>query len=198
LSDQADQDVALQSAYVAVAEKLAERICVAEDALRQVVNKPANPLNWVGCEVATMQIRLVCELLLLGSTVAHLKEGQQTLSEKKWRPKDAFFQLDKISEHPLPIPIKVELNKNGEGQHHVDPISKPVPFDALAEIYGRCGDLLHVPTAKQAFDGKLPEFDVELLTRWIEGFKKLVCAHVLMLPKREIDLDKYPEFGLLP
>lgn len=174
------------SLYAPVAEAICQRILIAEDALRQVEADSKSPLAFVSCEVAVLQIRTLCELFLLGSTSAHLLEAGLEISDNKWRPKDAFQQLDKLSEHPLPLPVKVELHKNGEGRHHITPKSRPITFDALSMIYGMCGDLLHVPTTRQVLRGRLPEFDLALLWRWVGGFRELAMAHALMLPDRNI------------
>ncbi|MFA6220055.1 MAG: hypothetical protein WC692_09805 [Erythrobacter sp.] len=120
--------------------------------------------------------------------MAHLAEAGMAISDKKWRPKDAFLELSQVNEHPLPMPIEIQLNKHGQGKHHIAPISQPVEFSVLAKVYGTCGDLLHVPTAKQVFTSKLPAFGIGVLEAWINGFKRIAMAHALMLPKREIIL----------
>lgn len=213
------------SLYVPVAEAICRRILIAEDALRQVEADPKSPLAFVGCEVAVLQIRMLCELFLLGSTAAHLLEAGIEISDNRWRPKDSFQQLDKLSDHPLPLPIEIQLNKNGEGLHHVTPKSQPIKFEALALIYGKCGDLLHVPTTRQVLRARLPEFDLALLWRWLAGFRERASAHALMLPERKVivlciwsgdpasppevfrlnaagestlDIKSYAEFALLP
>jgi hypothetical protein len=179
-----DQDE-VRSSYVAVANALAMRTTIAEDALAQVRAGANTPLNLASCELATLQLRLLCEIYLLGSQLAHLEDAGANLSDKKWRPVDAFAQLEGLSEHPLPVPVEVKLNANGPGKHEIDPKSQPIPFPDLSEIYGRCGDLLHVPTIKQVQKGRLPEFDVEMLSKWVGAFKELTMAHALMLPERK-------------
>jgi hypothetical protein len=164
------------------------RVLIAEDALDQVKGNPNNPTNIAGCELAALQLRLICELCLVGSQLAHLEDAGAKLSETKWRPVDAFAQLKGLSEHPLPMPVEVRLNARGPGEHQIEPKAQPIPFSDISEIYGRCGDLLHVPTIKQVLKGRLPEFDVERLSSWVAAFKELARAHVLMLPERKIIL----------
>lgn len=215
----------VESLYLPVVESIVQRILIAEDALRQVEADSKNPISFVGCEVAVLQIRMICELLLTGSTAALLHEAGIKVSDTKWRPKDAFLELAKVSPHPLQVPISIELNKHGEGQHHIVPKSQPIRFEALSEIYGRCGDLLHVPTVRQIVAARLPEFDVSMLRRWLGGLKEIAMAHALMLPERQVvmlalwsgdtaskpeafrldaagpstlNMAAYPEFSLLP
>jgi hypothetical protein len=216
---------AVESLYLPVVESIVQRILIAEDALRQVESDSANAIMFVGCEVAVLQIRMICELLLVGSTAAHLHEAGVSISATKWRPKDAFLELAKVNAHPLQVPVAIELHKNGIGQHHIIPKSQPLKFEALSEIYGRCGDLLHVPTVRQISEARLPEFDLGVLWRWLNGFREITMAHTLMLPERQIimlaiwsgdpqskpeayrldaagpstfDIHAYPEFSLLP
>lgn len=175
-----------ETIYLLVMEDAVRRLGVAADALRQVRANPSNANNFAGCEVAAIQIRKVCEALVLGVTACHMIDDKHVVSDRKWRPKDAFQELEQINEHPLPVPVEVILDHAGPGQHHVVPQSKPMPFSTLSRIYGICGDLLHVPTLRQVVKGRLPEFDVPLLLDWIGGFSALVRGHALMLPKREI------------
>ena len=180
------QNIAVESLYLPVVESITQRIGIAEDAIVQVETNPSNPLNFVGCEVAVLQLRMICELILLGSTAAHLHEAGIDISDSKWRPKDAFFELSKISEHPLPIPVEVQIDRFGPGRHHLVPKSQPIPFAALSKIYGICGDLLHAPSVRQIRGNRLPEFDVAQISSWLKGFREIVMAHALMLPEREI------------
>ena len=198
-------DEAFESAYPAVMEDVARRIIAAEKSLAEVSENHGHPFAWVGCEVAVVQLRKICELFLLGSTIAHLEDGQADLDAKKWRPKDAFIQLEGASEHGTQLPVEIQFDHNGPGAHHITPKSGPMSYQALKVIYGICGDLLHVPTAQQVFKGKLPSFDVDQLTRWLAGLKELAQAHVLMLPHRKRvylcfwdgSLEKSPELVLL-
>lgn len=213
----------IDSAYPPVIESIARRISAAEDALDEVRCNPDHPQNWISCELATLQIRMICELLLLGSTLAHLKEGGKELDDRKWRPKEAFGQLDRINAHPLQVPV--EVLRTDQGGPQISPISKPLPFEAISKVYGICGDLLHVPTARQVLKASLPVYDVEQLQKWLAGLKRVIVSHALMLPERKkvllsiwsglpdetpkcfllnamgestLDLNQYPDFDLLP
>ena len=174
----------LESAYPSVMEDFARRVLVAENALDEVLKNPGHENNWTSCELAVVQIRKICELVLLGSTLAHLDHGEM-VDDRKWRPKDVFAELDQVNEHPLPIPITIEIDKNGPGAHHANPTSKPLTIASLSRVYGVCGDLLHVPSARQVIKEKLPTFDVGLLLEWLDGLRWLLIGHALMLPHRQ-------------
>lgn len=179
---------ASDSLYGPVVEGIAQRILAAEEAISLVSANSQDSVAYLGCEVAVLQIRMICELLLVGSTAAHLNEGGVSLDAGKWRPKDSFYELSKVNAHPLQIPVKVSFDQNGSGQHRIEPTSQPIEFSAVSEIYGKCGDLLHIPSVKQIVDRRLPEFDIALINRWIGGLKEIAMGHVLMLPERKVVL----------
>lgn len=215
----------VESLYLPVVKAIVLRLKIANQALLRLEAHHDNPSAIGDCEIAILQLRLICELLLLGSAAAHLHEGGREINDNKWRPKDSFNELRRLSEHPLQLPVKIELHKNGQGQHHIDPISQPLPFEALNEIYGRCGDLLHVPTIRQVVGRRIPVFDLDLVRKWLNGFRVIAMGHALMLPEREtimlclwtgeeatepeafrldglgpstLNISSYPEFKLLP
>jgi len=174
------------SSYSVAIKTIAMRILAAEKVMNELVENPEDPFALQRCELAVLQIRLVCELLMLGCQMAHLEDAGAEIANNKWRPVDAYAQLKDLSEHPLPMPVAIEYNKNGMGQHHIKPLSKPIPFAAISRLYGVCGDLLHAPTIKKVLSGKLPEFDVGLLRHWLGELRQLIGAHALMLPERKI------------
>lgn len=176
----------VQSSYSVAIKAIAMRLLAAEKTLDELVKNPDDPFALQGCELAVLQIRIVCELLMLGCQMAHLEDAGAEIANNKWRPVDAYAQLRDLSEHPLPMPVSVEYHKHGEGRHHIEPLAKPIPFAAISRLYGVCGDFLHAPTIKKVLSDKIPEFDVGLLRRWLAELKQLIGAHALMLPGRNI------------
>jgi len=179
---------AVESLYLPVLEAIVARLSVTGGALDHIEQNWADGSAYQACELVTLNLRLVCELILLGSVAAHVHDAGLSLSDTKWRPKDAFAELAKVNEHPLPFPIALHLNKNGIGQHHADPVSQPISYVALSRVYGVCSDLLHAPTLRSVVDGRLPSFDVAQLRQWHTGFMEIMKAHALMLPERKIIL----------
>jgi hypothetical protein len=176
------------SAYLPTCVAIVERLGIAHAAYVEAVNNPSAFTASYDCERAALQLRLICELLLLGSTASHILDGGVEVTDTEWRPKNSFHNLRQFSEHPLPLPVSVHYDKNGPGQHHIEPLSKPIDFGRLSQIYGICGDLLHVPTLRQVLHDRKPEFDLDRLGRWLKGVGELMRAHTLMLPERKIIL----------
>lgn len=178
--------LAIDSEYPRVMKSITDRIVASSVAMDAMEKSPASPHNWAHLDFVTLQVRKICELILLGSSLAHLREGKSDIDPRKWRPKDAFAQLKKLSEHPLPIPLASQVSVHATGAKQLMPASKPMPFSVLSEIYGHCGDLLHVPSAEKVLEERITPFDWTRFRRWVDGFSRLVSGHVLMLPS----LDK--------
>ena len=178
----------VESDYPVVMQDILRRLTAAEESLREMIEDSDHPNVWKNVDFVGLQVRKVCELFLLGSSLAHLREGGAEFDSSKWHPKDAFRELAKLNEHPLPVPVTIELHKNGPGQHHASPVSKPIPFEVLAGIYGMCGNVVHIPSAKKVLKGSPLPFDAGHLRKWIEGFLRLLMSHVLFLPEFKIGI----------
>ena len=177
------REIDLKEAYPSVASEITKRISACQTALQKVLSEPKSNKAWIEADFITLQVRKICEMILLGSIFAHLWDGHNNLDLTKWHPKEMFQQLDGLNEFPLLIPIELELCTLGE-QRQIMPTSKPLPFDIIASIYGRCNDLLHAPTASKVIKGKIQPFDTAKFQTWVDGFGRLMAGHVLMLPER--------------
>lgn len=177
-----NQSRELDSEYPRVTRSIAERLVASSTAMDAIEKSPESSDNWMHLDFVTLQVRKVCELLLLGSSLAHLREGNAELDPRKWRPKDAFAQLNKLSQHALPIPLSPMINQHPSGAKQILPASKPLPYSVLSEIYGHCGDLLHVPSAEKVLSERITPFDCSKFRRWVDGFTRLMSGHVVMLP----------------
>jgi hypothetical protein len=205
-------------------ENAVSRLVAAEQCHEELTCNPTHPESWKNCDFIALQLRKLCELMLLGSTLAHWREGTAEINPKKWRPKEAFGELSQLSNHPLQVPVTIQLHEGAQGEHHAEPVSKGMPFDTLHAIYGLCGDLLHVPSAKKVAAGAIPPFDAALFKSWMDGFRRLLQGHALLLPGIQLillctwsgspteppevfllsatgpttlDMSQYPEFNLL-
>ena len=168
-------------------DSIASRLGACRDSIRAIEqsiieNEPDRPDNWIQLDLVSLQVRKICELFLLGSMLAHLGEGKAEIDPRKWRPKDAFAQLNQVNVHPLPVPLLPDLIDQGSGVRQLQPASRPMPFAVLSSIYGHCGDLLHVPSAEKVLSERVTPFDIRKFKGWTEGFAQILAAHVLMLP----------------
>lgn len=167
--------------YPTVMNSIAGRLLASHQLLCLMEEQPKHECNWLRLDSVALQVRKVCELFLLGSTLAHLQEGSE-LDPKKWQPKDAFAELHKFNPNPLPLPLSTTLRVLPHGSKQFVPASKPIPIAVLTAVYGQCGNILHVPTASKILDEKVAPFDWNKYRRWVDGFSQLLAAHLLLLP----------------
>lgn len=166
--------------YPTVMGTLIYRLAASDCLLDLIQSNPDDQENWVRIDSVALQVRKACELFLLGSTLAHLQDGSE-LDPKHWHPKDAFNEIKKFNEYPLPLPLEPDLRIVGQHRQFV-PASKPMPFSVLSSIYGQCSNILHVPTAYKVLEEKVPHFDWNKYRGWVDGFIRLVRGHLLLLP----------------
>jgi hypothetical protein len=170
------------SNYPTVMQSIRGRLAAANDSLSQIEQNREALDNWKHLDFIALQVRKVCELIMLGSSLAHLDEGEAPINAKKWRPKDSFAELAKVNQNPMPVPVRPQWSVQTDGSKQVVPASKPIPFDILSVIYGHCGDLLHVPSAAKVLNEAITPFDVRKFRGWVNGLAQLMSAHMLMLP----------------
>jgi len=174
----------IRSHYPTVINSISFRLRVADRLLDQIYENRESEESWIHADSVALQVRKVCELFLLGSTLAHLEEGTG-LDPKHWHPSDAFRELQKFNDYPLPFPIRYQLSVAEDGSKQFVPEMKPMTYTALGRVYGYCGNLLHVPSASKFLDEKVHAFDWDKFKGWVGDFTRITRAHVLLLPKIE-------------
>ena len=175
------QEAFVEHHYPTVMGSVAGRLLLSHKVLCQMEEQPQHEENWLRLDGVALQVRKVCELFLLGSTLAHLQEGSE-LNPRKWHPKDAFAELHKFNPNPLPLPLQPDIRVLADGTKQFIPASKPMPINILSAIYGQCGDILHVPTASKVLEEKVIPFNWNKYRGWVDGFSQLLASHVLLLP----------------
>ncbi|MBA4765496.1 MAG: hypothetical protein H2048_08450 [Erythrobacter sp.] len=175
------QETLIASHYPSVMSSIAGRLLASHQMLYLMESSPQHDDNWLRLDAVALQVRKVCELFLLGSTLAHLQDGTD-LDPKKWRPKEAFAELSKFNPNPLPLPLKSGTDTSSDGTKQLIPASKPMPIKALSAIYGQCGDVLHVPSAYKVLEEKVTPFVWNRYRYWVDGFAQLLASHLLLMP----------------
>ena len=171
---------ALETEYPVVMTDMAHRLVACQESLSELLQNAEHPASWKNVDFISVQIRKICELITLGSIVAHFQIGQREVSIDEWHPKNCLSQVTRFNEFPLPVPIDHELLSSGS--NHLMPSSKPLPASVICSIYGKCGNFLHIGSASQFFRRTMPPFDLSVISGWIDGLIVLLKAHLLMLP----------------
>ena len=176
-------ELEVASNYVTAVNSLCGRLTAADQSLREIEIAPDPLEHWKNLDFIALQVRKSCEMFLLASVLAHLDNGDNAIDARKWRPKDAFSELARVNENPMPVPIHYHWSVAADGSKQIVPKCKPLPFETLSAIFGRCGDLLHVPSAAKVLSETVSPFHVEKFRGWINGLIEVSFAHVLLLPK---------------
>jgi hypothetical protein len=171
----------IESHYPTVMSTLIYRLATSDSLLNLIAEDRDDQENWVRIDTIALQVRKACELLLLGSTLAHFADGNG-IDLTHWHPKDSFREISKFNDYPLQLPLEPELKIVDNVKQFV-PASKPIPYAVLSSIYGQCGNILHVPTASKVLEEKVPSFQWEKYRSWVDGFTQLLRGHLLLLPE---------------
>lgn len=171
-----------ESQYPNVIQSIGGRLLACNESLIVLEKKRESPDNWKHLDFVALQMRKVCELFMLASTLAHLNEGQVKLNAKQWQPQNAFLKLNEVNDYPMPIPIRPQLNVRLDQTTPISPISKPLPIELLSAIHGQCSAFLHAPSAAKVLSETITPFDVRKFRGWVDGYTALLSAHLLMLP----------------
>lgn len=171
----------IESHYPTVIHSLVGRLSAANSLLIQIDEDKENLQNWLRLDSVALQVRKVCELIVLGSTLAHLQEGTE-LDPKHWHPKDAFKELERFNQYPLPIPLQLYISVDEHGAMQFVPAMKPIPLSALNRVYGQCANILHVPSAQKVLEEKVVPFEWDKYRSWVDGFVRVIRSHALLLP----------------
>lgn len=170
----------VSSSYPDVMNHAVDRVVAAAESMDELWENPDHPNGWRNCDFIALQVRKLCELFLLGSSLVHFEDGHDGIDLKEWHPDKAFKRLQQLNDNPMPIPT--EMISLDDGHRQIQPISKALTNETLGAIYGRCGDLLHIPSAHRILNGKVGEFDMLRFSDWIRGFHRLITHHIILLP----------------
>ncbi|MDZ4307682.1 hypothetical protein [Allopontixanthobacter sp.] len=171
----------IEAHYPTVMHSLIGRLSAASSLLTQIDENKEHRENWLRLDSVALQVRKVCELIVLGSTLAHLQEGTE-LDPKHWHPKDAFKELEKFNQHPLPMPLQLYISVDEHGAKQFVPAMKPIPLLALNRVYGQCANILHVPSAQKVLEEQVVPFEWAKYRSWVDDLVRVTRSHALLLP----------------
>jgi hypothetical protein len=168
--------------YGAIVTEILRRLNGISESLAKLCANPQHPDNWKNCDFSWLQMRKICEYLAVGIVFAHHLENGGIDDLTKWRPKELLAQAKALSEHPAPMPIAPLPIAQPNGERQIVPLAQPIEAKVISEIYGRCGDVLHLGSVDRILKENLPAYDVPQMEMWVAGLRKLMENHVLLLP----------------
>ena len=171
--------------YIALMGQILSRLNAVADSIPEVISDQENAHNWKNLEFSYLQVRKICELTALSVLAAHSELGQFSSKDfrKEWQASTLFEKLAKLNPHAFPIPVVTVRDGNGLGNHQIIPQSNILSAKDIRDIYGLCGDRLHVGSLKRILEGKIPDLQPWQIVEWHNQFVKLLENHVILLPE---------------
>jgi hypothetical protein len=170
--------------YAAMMQEIVTRLDACLISLDEERTNPAHPDNWKNAEFCYLQIRKCCEYTAFGVLLAHelYKDTSAAKLAKKYHAGEIFSALLKLNPYAFPKPMVVQIDRDGPGNHHVDPGLLTLEAAELQVMYGQCGDRLHAGSLKKIMDGRLAALDFHEIRTWRNQLVSTLNNHMVMLP----------------
>ncbi|MDE0324150.1 MAG: hypothetical protein OXN27_09545 [Candidatus Poribacteria bacterium] len=169
-----------KKAYLTIMEEIVFRTDVIEELISQKIN-----MKYTGIQIESMalQVRMITELIALGSLAANKPLFEENLKKfkKLYHPKEVLRDIEKLNPKFYPEPI-VEIQAQDDSQigEFVSLKSGFMTPDELIEVHGRCGDMLH---AKNPYGKGIDYSDYNryeaIVINWVTRIKTLLNFHLI-------------------
>ena len=167
-------------AYLTIMEEIVFRTNVIEGLVSKEIN-----MKYKATQIETMvlQVRMITELIALGSLAANKPVFEENLQKfkKLYHPKDILRDLENLNPKFYPKPI-IETKTKGDSQigEFVPLASGFMTRDELIEVHGRCGNMLH---AKNPYGKGIDYSDYnhyeKMVANWVNRIKTLLNTHLI-------------------
>lgn len=163
--------------YVKVMEEIKRRTLVIGACLDGDVDIVGPPR----IELATLQLRMILELIALGSLAANKEvfEMHSMRFEKYWSPSNIIKDLEKINPDFYPVPFKARDKDEAGIIKHDAVIGDYMTKHELVKVHGLCGNVLHARNPfKEHIDHDEFAKDISI---WIGKVVRLLNCHEIRL-----------------
>lgn len=152
-----------------------------------MLSSPSAPADaFLDAEFCFLQIRMICELVALGSLSAHYPLGLRKDLLKSYAADRIFTELGNINPHCFPRPVVIQ--RTGGGIHLGTPEGQYLSAQTLRRIYTDCGHILHRGLIKHAIRGEQKQLDIAMLDKWAEALGRLLQNHVIYVAETDMML----------
>ena len=169
-----------KKAYLTIMEEIVFRTNVIDGLVSKEIN-----MKYKATQIETMvlQVRMIIELITLGSLAANKPVFEENLQKfkKLYRPKDILRDIERLNPKFYPEPIvhiqATDDSQKGKFVHLKSGFMNP---DELIEVHGRCGDMLH---AKNPYGKGIDYSDYNhyegIVINWVKRIKTLLNTHLI-------------------
>jgi hypothetical protein len=143
-------EASIPATYRQFMEEVKTRLAAAREALKDAYAKRDQADAYLMAEFAVLQVRRVTELVALGVVVAHneIEDFRTNKLVGQWNADALFGHLAKLSDTAFPEPFIIRsVDEAGNASIRID-AAGPLRKSELANIYNRCGELLHTGKLK--------------------------------------------------
>jgi len=165
--------------YPLFMQEIKERLQQIDLLLTALKHNHKSPTAIYQAELAFLHLRLVCELIALSALSAHYSNKIPKDLLKTWHADEIFVQLEKINPTCFPLPVK-SLKRPGNELSLTPRANRKMSRLDLRDIYGQCGNALHVGALKHALTGRRRTYDLNQLTRWHRKIERLLEEHFIL------------------
>jgi hypothetical protein len=168
-----------RTTYYFILRELKLRMLAISHALDNVYNLPRGLAH----EFATLQLRMVCELVALGILAAHgdIAATRNKNLREEYHPSTIFKKLSDLHPDFFPVSFARLVTSNGDllGYKPKPTISK----NDIISLHGRTGDILHRGGLSEIANLRQPDF--QTIRDWNDRFRDLLCYHMVVLSNPE-------------
>lgn len=165
------------SLYASLMEEAKERLNVIYD----VAHWDKIPSKYV-TEFCSLQFRMLCEIVALGSLVAHGDVGDLEIARLKadrWHAAEIMKALERL--HPTFFPRPHTITRK-DGYVHFDTVQGALSKDAMCTFYGKLGSMLHMGTLARRWSGETHRpFTLDEIKTNALALHELLRVHLITL-----------------
>jgi hypothetical protein len=153
------------------------RLCVIQD-------RPKSPGAHFEAEFCYLQIRYICELIVLSSLAAHHSLGLNKELMKAYHADKIFEKLESINPFCFPTSVRSVRDTAGLLQFF-DGDPKAMTRKNLKDVYNQCGTMLHRGFLKHALNNIIKTYEPGKIEFWRGEILKLLSEHTIYLQREE-------------
>lgn len=168
-------------------EEIKRRIRTITEALAGSI--PPQPKIIVS-ELCYLQLRLICELIILGCAVAQgdLSDLKAKKIKKTWHAAELAKKLQELHPDFYPVPGEQVVGDNGKVERLETVQDGFLTLAQLRTLYAECGDRLHIGSLERILNDKRPNLDLDRIRWWQDLIVKLLNHHQIQLYESNFQL----------
>jgi hypothetical protein len=139
--------------------------------------------RFIDGESCILQIRYICELIALSSTLTHHSLGLNKDLLKEYHAEKVLRRLSKLN--PEFYPKRFTTRNNGKPPLTFVLLEDTLSRDGLVKIYNECGKMLHRGIGKDILVNKMRVYELDTIASWARSIGHQVSNHVIHVTRHK-------------